>query len=64
MARGPKVAVSVSEAKVDVKDADHASVTFKQDYSSESFKRSTRKSLQLLRQGERWLITRETIAKG
>lgn len=63
MARGPKVAVSVSDANVDMKDADHASVTFKQDYSSERFKRSTRKSLQLQRQGDRWLITRETIAK-
>lgn len=64
MTRGPKVAVSVTDAKVDFKDADHASVTFKQDYASESFKRSTRKNLQLLRQGERWLIARETIAKG
>jgi hypothetical protein len=42
-----------------MKDADHATVTFRQAYRSDTFKSSSRKTLQLIRSDGRWLIQDE-----
>lgn len=62
-AHGRGVSVTTSDATVGFTDANHAAVTFKQDYVSQTLRRSGRKTLHMRRQGERWLITRESIAK-
>jgi hypothetical protein len=42
-----------------MKGADQASVTFRQGYRSDTFKSSSRKTLQLIRSEGRWLIQDE-----
>jgi hypothetical protein len=44
-------------------DKNHATVTFRQNYSSDSAKKSGTKTLHVVRSGERWLIQRESIDK-
>jgi tetratricopeptide (TPR) repeat protein len=53
--------VEVVEPKVTISDPNHATVTFKQNYRADAYRSSGRKTLQLVREGERWLIQRETI---
>jgi tetratricopeptide (TPR) repeat protein len=55
------ISVEVIAPKVSVDDPSHATVTFKQNYRADSYRSSGRKTLQLVREGERWLIQRETI---
>jgi tetratricopeptide (TPR) repeat protein len=55
------ISVEVIEPKVSITDPNHATVTFKQNYRADSYRSSGRKTLQLVREGERWLIQRETI---
>jgi hypothetical protein len=52
----------VSDPKVTFRDEAHASVVFRQDYASASTKRTGRKTLEMVRAGERWLIQRETLS--
>ena len=56
------IAVEVLEPKVTLTDPGHATVVFKQNYRADAFRSSGRKTLQLVRQGDRWLIQQETIA--
>jgi uncharacterized protein (TIGR02246 family) len=63
LAKAKDVSVKVTAPKVRFADEDHATVTFRQDYSSGTFKGSGQKTLQLVRQGQRWLIQQETIAR-
>jgi tetratricopeptide (TPR) repeat protein len=55
------IEVEVVEPKVGITDPSHATVTFKQNYRADTYRSSGRKTLQLVREGERWLIQRETI---
>ncbi|HZR03270.1 MAG TPA: Wzy polymerase domain-containing protein [Burkholderiales bacterium] len=60
-ARGVKI--TVADPRVSFPDADHAVVNFRQDYVSENFQRTGRKTLHLVRLGNRWLIQREVFAE-
>jgi hypothetical protein len=42
-------------------NGDKASARFQQIYTSDNFKGNSRKTLELSKQGERWLITRESV---
>ena len=55
------IAVEVLEPKVTLTDPSHATVVFKQNYRADAFRSSGRKTLQMVRQGDRWLIQQETI---
>jgi len=57
LARG--VSVNVLSPEVAWADEMHASVRFRQDYTSQTFRRTTPKTLHLVKDGERWLIERE-----
>jgi hypothetical protein len=63
LARLRDVDVKVSSPQVAFPDAQHASVTFAQDYASATYKVSGRKTLELVRDGERWLIEQETFVR-
>ena len=56
------VSVTIASPKVVIDDPSHATVTFRQDYASETIKRTTMKTLRLVNEGGRWLIERETVA--
>lgn len=57
------IVVEVSELKVELRDDSHATATFRQDYRSDSYKDSTRKTLVLEKSGDTWLIVAEQVAK-
>ena len=56
-----KIVVSLSGIKVSMKDAQHASVTFRQHYKAGGFHSSTIKTLVLIKSGDKWLIQQERI---
>lgn len=61
---GPKtIEVALSDINVSMQDAAHATVTFKQDYRSDAYRDSMRKTLQLEKAGDMWLIVSEQAAK-
>ncbi|MDZ4328790.1 MAG: tetratricopeptide repeat protein [Pseudomonas sp.] len=53
------IVLKLSKLSIDV-NGNKASVRFKQDYSADSLNVSNRKTLNLAKVGERWLIVRET----
>ena len=60
--RSPRVVtVDVIDPKVTITDPSHATVAFKQNYRADAYRSSGRKTLVLVRQGERWLIQQEAI---
>jgi outer membrane protein assembly factor BamE len=61
--KAQSIAVEVSELKVELRDDSHATATFRQDYRSDSYKDSTRKTLKLEKAGNVWLIVAEQAAK-
>ena len=59
---GPKsIEVLVESPKVSVKDENHASVSFRQSYRSDSLKINSGKTLVLVRVDGRWLIVQERV---
>ncbi len=54
------ISVEVRQFKVTVEDKT-ATVQFQQIYSSDNFTGNSRKTLEMVRQGERWLIARERV---
>ena len=58
-----RIQVEVIAPKVSFPDSSHASVTFRQNYSADGRKSSSRKTLLLVREGERWLIQQEIVNK-
>ena len=58
-----KIQVSTSSPRVKFTDNNHASVTFRQAYTSDALKAVGTKTLRLVRLGDRWLIQQESIAK-
>jgi len=60
----PKVIeVSLSEISVSVQDDKHATASFTQHYRSDIYRHSMRKTLQLEKMGDAWLIDSEQAAK-
>ena len=55
------IAVELVDPKVTLTDPNHATVAFKQIYRADAYRSSGRKTLELVRQGDRWLIQQETI---
>jgi tetratricopeptide (TPR) repeat protein len=55
-----KIQVAVSNFKIDI-NGSKAKISFSQIYESDNFKGNSRKSLELTKQGGRWMITRETV---
>jgi ketosteroid isomerase-like protein len=51
--------VKISDLAITIKDG-QATARFRQDYSAGKFKASSRKTLELVKSGERWLIISET----
>ena len=54
-----RISVKVSDLSVDIKGS-KATAKFKQDYSADTLNISSRKTLEMSRAGERWLIVRES----
>jgi len=63
LAKPRKISVKAVSPKVTLTDASHATVSFRQSYTSNALKTSGRKTLQLVKQGERWLIQQESVDK-
>jgi len=61
--RAQSIEVKVSDLKVKLTDDSHASATFRQDYRSDAYSDSTRKTLKLEKTGDAWLIVGEQAAK-
>ncbi len=60
----PKVIeVELSDIRINVQDDSHATVSFTQRYRSDLYWDSTRKTLQLEKAGDAWLIASEQVAK-
>lgn len=57
------IAVKVSELQIKLHDDSHASATFMQDYRSDSYKDSARKTLLLEKTGDVWFIVAEQASK-
>ncbi len=55
------IEVSINAPKVTFEDANRASVTFRQDYRSNTFKANARKTLVMIKSGDKWLILQETV---
>ena len=56
------IEVSLGDIEVRQRDAARAAATFRQDYRSDNYQDSVRKTLDLVRDGERWLIVEERVA--
>jgi tetratricopeptide repeat protein len=63
LAKPKKISVTASSPRVKLTDNSHATVTFRQSYSSDNIKKSGTKTLHLVRNAERWLIQQESIDK-
>lgn len=61
--KAASIEVNLSELDIKMKDDSHATATFRQDYRSDSYKDSTRKTLKLEKAGGAWLIVAEQAAK-
>ena len=57
------IRVSISGAKVQLVDDNHAIVTFRQDYKSSSLKVSGSKTLTMVKSEDKWLIQEERSEK-
>jgi ketosteroid isomerase-like protein len=62
LAKPRKIQVSVVGPRVTFNDATTARVNFRQNYTSGNLKTTGRKTLVLVKQGERWLIQQELVA--
>jgi uncharacterized protein (TIGR02246 family) len=63
LAKPKKINVTASSPRVRMTDNNHATVTFRQNYSSENLKTSATKTLHVVKHAERWLIQQESIDK-
>jgi adhesin transport system outer membrane protein len=60
LGRAADIVVEIADLTVTLTDATHASMVFKQTYRSANYQDVVTKTLQWVRVGERWLITRES----
>jgi len=59
---GPRsIELSIRDIEVRQRDDDRAAATFRQDYRSNGYEDSVRKTLELVREGGRWLIAEERV---
>ncbi|HXV08102.1 MAG TPA: DUF4440 domain-containing protein, partial [Burkholderiales bacterium] len=59
---GPRsIQVAIRGVEVHQQDGDRAVATFRQDYRADSYQDSVRKTLELVRDGDRWLIVEERV---
>jgi outer membrane protein TolC/ketosteroid isomerase-like protein len=59
---GPRsIQLSIRDIEVRQRDNDRAAATFRQDYRSDGYEDSVRKTLELVRDGGRWLIAEERV---
>ncbi|MHB1591138.1 MAG: YybH family protein [Sulfuricella sp.] len=63
IAKPKSIHVAIESPRVTFSDASHASVTFRQAYKSDALSTSTRKTLALVRIGDKWLIQQERIGR-
>ena len=63
ISKAHSIAVEVSDLSIKLRDDSHASATFKQAYRSDTHQDNTRKTLQLKKVGDAWLIVSEQAAK-
>ncbi len=61
--KAKSIAVTLSDVQVRVQDETHATASFKQDYRSDVYQDSVRKTLALEKVGDAWLIVAENIGK-
>ena len=61
VAKPRKIEVQLDAVKVTFNDADHATVKFSQNYRSNTFKALARKTLVMVRSGDKWLIQQEMV---
>jgi len=61
IAKPRKIEVKIEAPKVTFKDANTASVSFRQHYRSNSFKASAGKTLIMIKSGDKWLIQQELV---
>ncbi|MFZ3017963.1 MAG: outer membrane protein assembly factor BamE [Gallionella sp.] len=61
--KASSIEVKVNDLKVVLHDDSHASATFRQDYRSDAYGDSTRKTLKLEKIGDAWQIVAEQAAK-
>lgn len=61
IAKPRKIEVKVESPKVAFKDANTASVSFRQHYRSNTFKASAGKTLVMIKSGNQWLILQELV---
>ena len=54
------ITVGINQMQITV-NGDKASARFQQIYTSDNFKGNSRKTLEMSKQGPRWLIVRETV---
>lgn len=61
IAKPKKIQVSIESPKVSFDDRNKATVTFRQNYRSDSMKASSMKTLIMVKSGDRWLIQQERV---
>lgn len=61
LAKPRTIRVSIEAPTVRLMDAGHATVTFRQNYRSDNLQTSTRKTLIMVKSGEKWLIQEERV---
>ena len=54
------IKIEVTDLQVEMMGADHAQAAYTQNYRSDTFSDSVKKTLLLKKSGERWLITQES----
>ncbi|OGS92449.1 MAG: hypothetical protein A2Z95_08355 [Gallionellales bacterium GWA2_60_18] len=57
------IGVVLSDIRVEIQDESHATASFKQDYRSDHYRDSVRKTLKLEKAGGAWLIVAEQVGK-
>ncbi|HET7060917.1 MAG TPA: DUF4440 domain-containing protein, partial [Nitrosospira sp.] len=57
------IEVSIANPKVSFTDATHAKVSFRQSYHSDAIKSNTTKTLEMVKNGQKWQILHEQVGR-
>lgn len=63
ISRPKSIQVTIESPRVTMNDANHASVTFRQNYKSDNLSTSTTKTVVLAKSGDKWLILQERVGR-
>jgi hypothetical protein len=55
------ISVDINNLKLELAPGNKAIARFQQVYESDNFKGNSHKTLEMVKQGDRWLISRETV---